>query len=325
MKRAIIIVFCLLVGIMAAHGETGTTGHEDMGSCISTEIQVAPNCVKMPLGRIMLVRKGSHYCAVKFTEGWTGETIFDCFENYEAYDLGDGIGNPFDKSVLCEKGQLISRRYVGIHHLIIPAGHQNEDLKCGPIKLFWTIGAVYFCDLRKNPKKCDYSIELAPTKWTDISQVNLFDPRLKWYKDEDRKDIFIRVDQLWEDAGDFDKTIADYTKAIEINPKDAIAFNNRGNAWYRKGDYDKAIADYTKAIEINPKDAIAYYNRGFAWDKKGYFDKAIADYTKAIEIDPKYAKAYYSRGFAWDKKGDYGKAKADYDKAKEINPKLSDY
>jgi len=103
----------------------------------------------------------------------------------------------------------------------------------------------------------------------------------------------------WLGKGDYDKAIADYTKAIEIDPKYADVYYDRGDVWYDKGDYDKAIADYTKAIEINPKLIPAYKHLGDAWREKGYYDKAIASYTKAIEIDPnpKYAAAYDS--LAW--------------------------
>jgi len=64
---------------------------------------------------------------------------------------------------------------------------------------------------------------------------------------------------------------------------------------------DKAIADESKAIEIDPKNATAYYNRGVAYDTLGQWDKAIADYSRAIEIDPKYAKAYSNRNNAYRK------------------------
>jgi tetratricopeptide (TPR) repeat protein len=103
----------------------------------------------------------------------------------------------------------------------------------------------------------------------------------------------------WFCKGYYDKAIADYTKAIEIDPKYADVYYDRGDVWYDKGDYDKAIADYTKAIEINPKFIPAYKHLGDAWREKGYYDKAIASYTKAIEIDPnpKYAAAYDS--LAW--------------------------
>ena len=49
-------------------------------------------------------------------------------------------------------------------------------------------------------------------------------------------------------------------------------------------DYNGAIADFTKAIEINPNYAIAYYNRGFLKNDLKDYNGAIADYTKAIEI-----------------------------------------
>ncbi len=35
-----------------------------------------------------------------------------------------------------------------------------------------------------------------------------------------------------------------------------------------KGDLERAIADFNKAIELNPKDVDAYYNRGIAHSKK---------------------------------------------------------
>jgi len=95
----------------------------------------------------------------------------------------------------------------------------------------------------------------------------------------------------------------------------------RGLVWSDKGDYDKAIVDYTEAIEIDPKNAIAYYSRGNAWAAKGDYDKAIADFTEAIDLEPKFSFAYFNRGNAWDKKGNHDKAKADYAKAKELGYK----
>ena len=64
-----------------------------------------------------------------------------------------------------------------------------------------------------------------------------------------------------------------------------------GESYIIDHDYDRAIADYTKAIEIDPKFADAYYNRGLAYCYKQDYDRAITDYTKAIEIDPKFAIA----------------------------------
>jgi len=123
--------------------------------------------------------------------------------------------------------------------------------------------------------------------------------------------------------GQYDKAIADYTKAIELNPRDAKAYNNRGNAYGNKGQYDQAIADYTKAIELNPRDATTYYNRGMSYGKdKGQHDQAIADYTKAIELNPRFAAAYNNRGIAYYNKGEYDKAWEDVYKAQSLGSQV---
>ena len=113
--------------------------------------------------------------------------------------------------------------------------------------------------------------------------------------------------------------------ASETRSNWAIAFYNRGNAFRARGDYDRAIADYTNAAEINPKDANPFYARGDAYDRIGVFDRAIADYTKAIELNPKDGDAYYSRGTVHDRKGEDKRAMADYAKAIELDPKNADW
>ena len=70
-----------------------------------------------------------------------------------------------------------------------------------------------------------------------------------------------------------------------------------------KGQLDEAIACYRKAIELDPKLAVAHNNLGFALLGKGQTDLAIASYRKAIEIDPKLAMAHGNLGIALMRKG----------------------
>src|SRR4029077_19634179 len=85
---------------------------------------------------------------------------------------------------------------------------------------------------------------------------------------------------------DADGALADYNRAIELDPKNASAFNNRGNIKKAEGDLDGAIADFNSAIESNDKLAIAYKNRGEAKEAKGDAAGAREDLKHAGELDP---------------------------------------
>ena len=132
---------------------------------------------------------------------------------------------------------------------------------------------------------------------------------------------------------DSERAIADYDKAIElnpklaheINPKYALALNNRGWAYQGKGDLVRALADFSKALEIEPNNPSFVSNRGFVRLKAGEYDLAIADYGRAIQIDARRSLDYYHRGWAYQSKGDYGKAVADYSRAIDIEPRRADF
>lgn len=132
--------------------------------------------------------------------------------------------------------------------------------------------------------------------------------------------------QLLSDAdalyakNDFDGAIAKYTKAIAVNPKNALSYQNRGRARYGKGDYDGAIADYTRNIAMTPKAPEPYYYRGLAYHSKKNYDKAIADYTKVLQIMPTHAPSLENRGIARRNKRDDLGALADFEKVISLDP-----
>jgi tetratricopeptide (TPR) repeat protein len=74
------------------------------------------------------------------------------------------------------------------------------------------------------------------------------------------------------------------TKAIELDPTLAEAYNDWAYAYNGKGEPDKAIADCDKAIELDPTLAEAYFFRGVAYAEKDEVAKAVSDLERCIEL-----------------------------------------
>jgi tetratricopeptide (TPR) repeat protein len=83
---------------------------------------------------------------------------------------------------------------------------------------------------------------------------------------------------------DFRGAIANYTKAIEIDPEFSWAYGMRGNTKFALYDYRGAIIDYSKAIELDPNVSSIYAMRGntryLLHEKEG----ACFDWSKAGEL-----------------------------------------
>ena len=135
-------------------------------------------------------------------------------------------------------------------------------------------------------------------------------------------DFYIGLSHVF--LGEFDHAITAFTKAIELNPNFAAAYNNLGLVYGKKGDYAQAIEMLDKAIELNPNYADAYSNRGIVSSFKGDNAHAIEMLDKAIELNPNHADAYSNRGSAYRQIGNYISAIVDLDKAIELNPKFAD-
>lgn len=106
--------------------------------------------------------------------------------------------------------------------------------------------------------------------------------------------------QGWEHFSreDFNRAIAAYTKAIELDPNFAAAYTVRAMTYTNQDKYNLAMTDVTKAIELGFTNAATYSIRGRIYRLQGTYDLAIADLTRAIELDPDYEWAHYERAKA---------------------------
>jgi tetratricopeptide (TPR) repeat protein len=129
--------------------------------------------------------------------------------------------------------------------------------------------------------------------------------------------------QIRSNKGQLPEAEADYTKAVESDPKFAKAWFGRGMIRTYSNNEAGALADFTKAVEADPAYTLAWFNRGLLRLSRKEYDGALADYTKAIDLKPADADGYIGRGNAHASKGDHDKAIADYTKAIDLKPTSS--
>lgn len=124
---------------------------------------------------------------------------------------------------------------------------------------------------------------------------------------------------VYADLQDYPAALADYTRAIELDPQYAEAYYNRGVTHAKLNDYAAARADYTNAIELDPQYAEAYNNRGTTYANQEDYSAALADFTKATEIDSKNVNAWYNCGVTQARQNEYKQAIESYDRALAID------
>ena len=86
--------------------------------------------------------------------------------------------------------------------------------------------------------------------------------------------------------------LTDLTKSLEVKPS-IFAYADRAEIYEKMGDHARAIADYTKALELDPGSTFGmefYTKRADALMASGNYKSAAADYTNAIDVDPKHVE-----------------------------------
>ena len=75
-------------------------------------------------------------------------------------------------------------------------------------------------------------------------------------------------------------------------------YNLEGTAKADQGELREAINHYSKAIQQNPDDALAYYNRATIKADLGDYTGASEDFKKSVEIDRNAAVKFLDEGIS---------------------------
>lgn len=124
---------------------------------------------------------------------------------------------------------------------------------------------------------------------------------------------------------DYNGALADYVKAIQLEPNNYDAYLGRGKVRRLLKDYNNSIKDYTKAIELNPNNYKGYAGRGSNKFELKDYAGAIDDYTKAIEINHNDGWVYLDRSNSKKELKDFKGAEQDRKKFDKLTEYFKGY
>lgn len=85
-------------------------------------------------------------------------------------------------------------------------------------------------------------------------------------------------------AEDWNGAIEAYGKVIAIEPSNARARHNLGNARFRKGDFAAAAEAYRRALELDSEYALAAFHLGWTLRQLNRADEAEAAFGRCLEL-----------------------------------------
>jgi len=101
--------------------------------------------------------------------------------------------------------------------------------------------------------------------------------------------------------GNSQDALKDYAEAIRLLPDTANqaasdVYLDRGQLFASLGNLTSALSDFEQAATRNPKNALAFYNRGNIRFQQEEYTAALSDFTQAVQLDSQFGKAFYGLG-----------------------------
>jgi tetratricopeptide (TPR) repeat protein len=192
------------------------------------------------------------------------------------------------------------------------------------------------------------STQAIETARDDAQRAAAYSKRGSTYSEKARYSRAFKLISANEYGRLFGLAIQDHDQAIALDPTNAEAYFNRGQAYYdranletvvdgvavgtdaaRKAWFDPAVADFTQVIARDGRHSRAWDMLGLIHETTGEFDQAISEYSQEMALNSlgrsRVANAYCLRGGSDQKEKKYDAAIADYEKAIDFGATADDW
>ena len=112
----------------------------------------------------------------------------------------------------------------------------------------------------------------------------------------DQPDALHLLGVIAGEMGELEKAVKLIDRSLQLDPGNAVFFNNYGNVLRQIGAPMDATAAYRRAVLFAPDYTVAHNNLGIALSRCGDTEKAEQSFRRAIEIEPTYFDAHNNLG-----------------------------
>jgi len=133
--------------------------------------------------------------------------------------------------------------------------------------------------------------------------------------------------QDYQKPENIERAIAVFSRALEIDPHDALAQAGLGEAYWRKYETSKDPALVEKgrqacdeAMKLNPKFAEPHVCMGTLLNGTGQYERAVEEFGKALKGEPNRDDTFRGLASAYERLGRLGEAEATYRRAIALRP-----
>jgi tetratricopeptide (TPR) repeat protein len=119
--------------------------------------------------------------------------------------------------------------------------------------------------------------------------------------------------------GELAKAMQTYEQVLKLEPKHFDALHHVGIVGFQIGNFDMAVNFIRSAVAVNPDDAAAHSNLGNALREQQRFEDALRSYERAIQLNGGDADTFFNRGLALQTLQQPDEALRSYDQALAIN------
>ncbi|MDD5046247.1 MAG: tetratricopeptide repeat protein [Bacteroidales bacterium] len=156
-------------------------------------------------------------------------------------------------------------------------------------KLFNASLLSYNEAIRRNPDNVFYYVNRAALQSEMIEFISSMENNVQILTLDESGTTRTRVQEQGRREYDYSGAIGDLEKAASLAPDFAHIYYNLGNLYCLSGDFPKSVANYSRSIELYPYLAEAYYNRGLVQIYLKEKEKGCMDISTAGELGIKDA------------------------------------